>query len=227
MSQSNQLEKSKNVPYYSWMSLAITLCPLIPIPFVDFFLEPLLAKRMFSRPLSKKKLISLFATKNDSFCLGCIGSLFSGIFFFILKPLRIIRLFFRFNTYIKTFQYWLYKSYITEKLIDVFEEHILEDRDFMMEFALALDLELRKGELGTTMRDNLQEMVVDNGLILTLRSWWKALRNMNQDVQKTAESPSEQDYSLSPIDFIYSSIQRDEDKILKFLTFWKSKHSQV
>ena len=121
----------------------------------------------------------------------------------------------------------MYKSYITEKLTDIFEEHILEDRDFMMEFALALDLELRKGELGTTMRDNLQEMVVDNGLILTLRSWWKALRNMNQDVQKPVESSIEVEYSLSPIDFIYSSIQKDEDKIQQFLTLWKSKHSQV
>ena len=54
MSQQNQIEQTKNVLYYSWMSLAITLCPLIPIPFIDFFLEPFLAKKMFSKTNLKK-----------------------------------------------------------------------------------------------------------------------------------------------------------------------------
>ena len=74
------------------MSLAITLCPLIPIPFMDFFLEPFLAKQMFSKTNSKEEGHTLFATKNDSFCLGCLWGIFSGVFF-ILKPLRIVRLF--------------------------------------------------------------------------------------------------------------------------------------
>ena len=56
------------------------------------------------------------------------GGVFSGIFFFILKPLQIIRLF-RFQTYLKAFNTDLYKCYITDLAMDMFGEHILNDRD--------------------------------------------------------------------------------------------------
>ena len=223
MSQQNQIEQTKNVLYYSWMSLAITLCPLIPIPFIDFFLEPFLAKQMFSKTNLKKKDIPLFATKNDSFCLGCLWGVFSGVFFFILKPLRIIRLFLRFHTYLKNFQYWLYKCYITDRAMDMFEEHILNDREMMLEFANALDMELRKGELGITMRDNLQQMVVDNGVVKTLRSWWRLLRTLNTESEEDDEILDRESKDLSPINFIRRSIEQDEVKIINFITSWRDK----
>ena len=223
MSQQNQIEQTKNVLYYSWMSLAITLCPLIPIPFIDFFLEPFLAKQMFSKTNLKKKDIPLFATKNDSFCLGCLWGVFSGIFFFILKPLRIIRLFLRFQTYLKNFQYWLYKCYITDRAIDMFGEHILNDREMMFEFANALDMELRKGELGITMRDNLQQMVVDNGVVKTLRSWWRLLRTLNTESEEDDEILDRESKNLSPINFIQRSIEQDEVKIINFITSWRDR----
>lgn len=223
MSQQNQIEQTKNVLYYSWMSLAITLCPLIPIPFIDFFLEPFLAKQMFSKTNLKKKDIPLFATKNDSFCLGCLWGVFSGIFFFILKPLRIIRLFLRFQTYLKNFQYWLYKCYITDRAIDMFGEHILSDREMMFEFANALDMELRKGELGITMRDNLQQMVVDNGVVKTLRSWWRLLRTLNTESEEDDEILDRESKNLSPINFIQRSIEQDEVKIINFITSWRDR----
>ena len=223
MSQQNQIEQTKNVLYYSWMSLAITLCPLIPIPFIDFFLEPFLAKQMFSKTNLKKKDIPLFATKNDSFCLGCLWGVFSGIFFFILKPLRIIRLFLRFQTYLKNFQYWLYKCYITDRAMDMFGEHILNDREMMFEFANALDMELRKGELGITMRDNLQQMVVDNGVVKTLRSWWRLLRTLNTESEEDDEILDRESKNLSPINFIQRSIEQDEVKIINFITSWRDR----
>ena len=221
MSQQKQIEQTKNVLYYSWMSLAITLCPLIPIPFIDFFLEPFLAKQMFSKTNLKKKDIPLFATKNDSFCLGCLWGVFSGLFFFILKPLRIIRLFLRFQTYLKNFQYWLYKCYITDRAMDMFGEHILNDREMMFEFANALDMELRKGELGITMRDNLQQMVVDNGVVKTLRSWWRLLRTLNTESEEDDEILDRESKNLSPINFIQRSIEQDEVKIINFITSWR------
>ncbi len=223
MSQQNQIEKTKNVPYYSWMSLAITLCPLIPIPFIDFFLEPFLAKQMFSRTNLKKKDIPLFATKNDSFCLGCLWGILSGVFFFVLKPLRIIRLFLRFHTYLKNFQYWLYKCYITDRTIDILEESILDDRERMSDFADALDIELRKGELGITMRDNLQQMVTDNGVIKTLRSWWRMLRTLNTESEEDDKMLDGESKNLSPMNFIQRSIELDEDKIVHFIASWRDK----
>ena len=81
--------------------------------------------------------------KNDSFRLGCLWGVFSGLFFFIQSPYESFRLFF-FQTYLKNFQYWLYKCYITDRAMDMFGEHILNDREMMLEFANALDMELRR-----------------------------------------------------------------------------------
>ena len=232
--------QSENVPYYSWMSLLITLCPLIPLPFIDFFLEPILAKRMFSSSLPQKEIRSLFASKNDSFCLGCIWGIFSGLFFWILKPLRIIRMIFTFQAFIDTFQYWLYKAYIVERVVETFDEERITNTEWMHQFSIALDLELRKKQLGTTMRMNIQKMFVDNGVVKTLQSWWKDLRSfrssatgvtIHQDRIDSQKDDSQKDdsqndnshmetgteYNLSPISFIRTSISKDEQMIVAFL----------
>ena len=105
----------------------------------------------------------------------------------------------------------------------MFGEHILNDREMMLEFANALDMELRKGELGITMRDNLHQMVVDNGVVKTLRSWWRLLRTLNTESEEDDEILDRESKDLSPINFIQRSIEQDEVKIINFITSWRDK----
>ena len=231
----NQIQ-SENVPYYSWMSLLITLCPLIPLPFIDFFLEPILAKRMFSSSLPQKDIRSLFASKNDSFCLGCIWGIFSGLFFWIFKPLRIFRMIFGFQAFIDSYQYWLYKAYIIERAVETFDDTLIKNKEWMHQFSIALDLELRKNQLGTTMRMNLQKIFIDNGVVKTLQTWWKELRKFRLNgtvLRKHQDSIEEQkddsniskttESSLSLISFTKASISKDEQMIVTFLEELKKK----
>ena len=103
------------------------------------------------------------------------------------------------------------------------EEPILDDRERMSDFADALDIELRKGELGITMRDNLQQMVVDNGVVKTLRSWWRLLRTLNTESEEDDRMLDGESKNLSPMNFIQRSIELDEDKIVNFIASWRDK----
>ena len=107
--------------------------------------------------------------------------------------------------------------------MDMFGEHIFNDREMMFEFANALDMELRKGELGITMRDNLQQMVVDNGVVKTLRSWWRLLRTLNTESEEDDEILDRESKNLAPINFIQRSIEQDEVKIINFITSWRDR----
>ena len=105
----------------------------------------------------------------------------------------------------------------------MFEDYMLDDRDMMSEFADALDIELRKGELGITMRDNLQQMVVDNGVVKTLRSWWRLLRTLNTESEEDDQMLDGESKNLSPMSFIQRSIEQDEEKIVNFIVSWRDK----
>ena len=47
--------------------------------------------------------------KGGSFCLGCITSL---VLYPFTKLFKILRFFLHFKSFIQTFYYWLYKSYV-------------------------------------------------------------------------------------------------------------------
>ena len=115
--------------------LCITFCPLIPIPFVDFFLEPWLAGKMlqpFVKDFSQRKL---FTDTRGISCMGCLGA---TILWPILKLITTLRFFLQFKTYLRSFQYWFYKAYIVHKSMQI-HSNILQKEGNMKKFAIDVD----------------------------------------------------------------------------------------
>ena len=69
--------------------------------------------------------------------------------------------------------------------MDMFGEHILNDREMMFEFANALDMELGR-RVGYYNEGHLQQMVVDNGVVKHW-SWWRLLRTLNAESEPDDE----------------------------------------
>ena len=124
-------------------ALLITVLPFSPIPLLDWFLEPIIARRMFAPFMKYPNQRRHFIGKGGSFCLGCITSL---ILYPFTKLFKILRFFLNFKSFIKTFYYWLYKSYILHQAQTILRDDILQDHKQMFKFGQDLDAWLRKSQ---------------------------------------------------------------------------------
>tara|TARA_B100001093_G_C26662367_1_gene942430 strand:- start:451 stop:1032 length:582 start_codon:yes stop_codon:yes gene_type:complete len=140
-------------------ALLITVLPFSPIPLLDWFLEPVVARRMFAPFMKYPEQRRHFIGKGGSFCLGCITSL---LLYPLTKLFRILRFFLNFKGFIKTFYYWLYKSYVLHEAQTILTESTLSDHKQMFRLGKDLDSWLRTSEdipsLGTSQLSNLQAM---------------------------------------------------------------------
>ena len=87
------MDTKESDPIARW-SLAIALCPLLPVPFLDFILVPVLARQMFN-PMVPKRQARHFVKTGDSYCLGCLVSIVLWPF---LKLVRVFRFIFKFKS---------------------------------------------------------------------------------------------------------------------------------
>ena len=124
-------------------ALLITILPFSPIPLLDWFLEPIIARRMFAPFMKYPNQRRHFIGKGGSFCLGCITSL---ILYPFTKLFKILRFFLNFKSFIKTFYYWLYKSYILHQAQTLLADDILQDHKQMFKFGQDLDAWLRNSQ---------------------------------------------------------------------------------
>ena len=140
-------------------ALLITVLPFSPIPLLDWFLEPIVARRMFAPFMKYPEQRRHFIGKGGNFCLGCITSL---LLYPLTKLFKILRFFLNFKGFIKTFYYWLYKSYILHEAQTILTEATLSDHKQMRRLGQDLDSWLRTSEdipnLSTAQLDNLQSM---------------------------------------------------------------------
>ena len=140
-------------------ALLITVLPFSPIPLLDWFLEPVLARRMFAPFMKYPEQRRHFIGQGGNFCLGCITSL---LLYPLTKLFRILRFFLNFKSFIKTFYYWLYKSYILHQAQTVLQDETLSDHKHMRRFGRDLDLWLRTSKtvpnLGASQLSNLGAM---------------------------------------------------------------------
>lgn len=117
-------------------SIVITLLPLSPIPFVDWVLEPIVARRLLTPLMKHPQQRRHFIGKGGNFCLGCITSL---LLYPFVKLIKILRFFLQFNTFIKTFFYWYYKGYIVHQAQSCLSESTLQDHQKMFLLGQELD----------------------------------------------------------------------------------------
>ena len=140
-------------------ALLITILPFSPIPILDWILEPIIARRMLEPFMKYPDQRRHFIGKGGNFCLGCITSL---ILYPFTKLFKILRFFLYFNSFIQTFYYWLYKSYILYEAQTVLTDRTLSDHKQMMQLGQDLDEWLRTSatipNLGTAQLSNLQTM---------------------------------------------------------------------
>ncbi len=162
----------KSDPIARW-SLAIALCPMLPIPFIDFFLAPVFARIMF-KPMVPKFQARHFVKTGDSFCLGCFLSL---ILWPVFKLIKVIGFIFKFKSYVETFQYWFYKAHITQYAMEHFPRGHWEKSETVKDFAEELDEFLRKAEMKSLFTKNLQKLIGEHGVwtTLTLLFWTREL----------------------------------------------------
>lgn len=159
-----QNPNTQSDPIARW-SLMIALCPMLPIPFIDFFLAPVLARRMF-KPMVPKFQARHFVKTGDSFCLGCLLSM---ILWPIFKLVKVIRFIVKFKSYVETFQYWFYKAHITQYAMENFPEKHWGNPENVKDFADELDKFLRKSEMKSLFTKNLQKLVGEHGMWTTLK----------------------------------------------------------
>jgi len=122
-------------------AIVVTLLPLVPIPLLDWILEPVVARRMFQPLFKHPTQRRHFVGKGGNFCLGCVTSL---VMYPITKLLKIVKFFLQFNTFIKTFFYWFYKSYILYQAQHTLSENCLINHKKMFLLGKDLDHWLRK-----------------------------------------------------------------------------------
>ena len=79
-------------------ALVITMLPFSPIPLLDWFLEPVVARRMFAPFMKYPNQRRHFIGKGGSFCLGCITSL---LLYPLTKLFKILRFFVYLQLYVK------------------------------------------------------------------------------------------------------------------------------
>jgi len=151
-------------PIARW-SLLIALCPLLPIPFIDFFLEPVFARFMF-KPIVPKFQARHFVTTGNSYCLGCLLSI---ILWPVFKLVKTIGFILRFKSYVETFQYWFYKAHITQYAMENFPKGHWDNPEAVKDFAVALDIFLRKSEMKSLFSKNLQKLIGEHGMWTTLK----------------------------------------------------------
>ena len=126
-------------------ALMITVLPLSPVPLLDWFLEPIVARRMFAPFMKYPDQRRHFIGQGGNFCLGCITSL---LLYPFTKLFRILRFFLNFKSFIKTFYYWFYKSYILHEAQTRLSDHTLNDHKQMRHLGRELDVWLRKTKTG-------------------------------------------------------------------------------
>ena len=117
-------------------ALLITVLPFSPIPLLDWFLEPIVARRMFAPFMKHPNQRRHFIGRGGNFCLGCITSL---LLYPFTKLFKILRFFLHFKSFIKTFYYWVYKSYVLHQVQTRLQDDVLQDHKRM--FALGQDLD--------------------------------------------------------------------------------------
>ncbi len=140
-------------------SIVITLLPLSPIPFADWILEPIVARRLFTPLMKHPNQRRHFIGKGGNFCLGCITSL---LLYPFVKLIRILRFFLQFNTFVKTFFYWYYKGYIVHQAQSRLSESTLQDHQKMFLLGQEVDQWLRTSDQVPSMTSssltNLQSL---------------------------------------------------------------------
>ena len=140
-------------------ALVITVLPFSPIPLLDWFLEPIVARRMFAPFMKYPEQRRHFIGKGGSFCLGCITSL---LLYPLTKLFKILRFFLNFKSFIKTFYYWLYKSYMLHEAQTILTDETLNDHKQMLRLGQDLDTWLRTSEnipnVSTSKIGNLEAM---------------------------------------------------------------------
>ena len=140
-------------------ALMITVLPLSPVPLLDWFLEPIVARRMFAPFMKYPDQRRHFIGQGGNFCLGCITSL---LLYPFTKLFRILRFFLNFKSFIKTFYYWFYKSYILHEAQTILQENSLSDHKQVLRLGRDLDLWLRTSQtvpnLGVHQLSNLEAM---------------------------------------------------------------------
>ena len=140
-------------------ALLITILPFSPIPLLDWFLEPVIARRMLSPFMKHPDQRRHFIGKGGSFCLGCITSL---ILYPFTKIFKILKFFLNFKSFVQTFYYWLYKSYILHQIQAILDDDVLSNHKSMFKLGQDLDAWLRTSEtvpnLGASKLSNLGAM---------------------------------------------------------------------
>ena len=147
-------------------ALLITVLPFSPIPLLDWFLEPIIARRMFAPFMKYPNQRRHFIGKGGSFCLGCITSL---VLYPFTKLFKILRFFLHFKSFIQTFYYWVYKSYILHEVQTLLTDDILQDHKQMFKLGQDLDAWLRTSQ--TALDVNISQL-----------SSLEAMRNLFKDV---------------------------------------------
>ena len=153
------MSSSHDSNHFVRQALLITLCPLLPIPLIDFFLVPILARRLFVPLVKEPYQARWFIQKDDSFCLGCLASIVLYPFFKIFKIAKFI---FQFKSYMSTFQYWFYKAHLT---VQFFAKNPYNETKQIQEFAKNLDIFLRSKEMNALFQRNLQSGWQNLGII--------------------------------------------------------------
>lgn len=124
-------------------ALLITILPFSPIPLLDWFLEPIIARRMLQPFMKYPNQRRHFIGKGGSFCLGCITSL---VLYPFTKLFKILRFFLHFKSFIQTFYYWVYKSYILHEVQTRLTDAVLQDHKRMFTLGQDLDTWLRTSQ---------------------------------------------------------------------------------
>ena len=140
-------------------ALVMTILPFSPIPLLDWFLEPVIARRMLAPFMKHPDQRRHFIGKGGSFCLGCITSL---LLYPFTKLFKILKFFLNFKSFVQTFYYWLYKSYILHEAQNTLDDDILSDHKSMFKLGKDLDNWLRTSKtvpnLGASQLSNLGAM---------------------------------------------------------------------
>ena len=172
----------------------ITVLPLSPIPLLDLFLEPIVAREMFAPFMRYPEQRRHFIGQGGNFCLGCITSLF---LYPITKLFRILRFFLSFKSFVKTFYYWLYKSYVLHEAQTILTDQTLNDHKQMRHLGRELDVWLRKTQTG---------LKIDTSKLTSL----SAMRTLFQEVTSG---------SLESFELL-----NDTEALQQWIKFWAVEH---
>jgi hypothetical protein len=150
-------------------AFSIAMCPMLPVPLLDFFLVPVIARRMFVEIVPHRRHARLFASKGDSFCLGCFVSV---LLYPIVKFFKTIKFFLRLSSYVEEFQYWLYKGYILSRFLDSLPDGQSIAEEDWKPISELVDAALRSKTMGRDFFTKLRQFVGRVGLKDSLRLWF-------------------------------------------------------